>query len=152
MTKFQTNIIINASIDIVSKALTNHENHTYWTTDLEKFEVIKGGPNEVGSVAHLHYSQKGHKYVMEDRLIFCDPGKIYISQVTGEALTAQVETILKALGHKTEICLKWSGKGRVMFLKIFLPLFRKKIKRLAQSDLETFKKLVEERGSNFQEN
>ena len=46
------------------------------------------------------------------KLVFCDPGKIYISQVSGETLTAQVETTLKDLGYKTEVCLKWSGKGR----------------------------------------
>lgn len=75
MTKFKISTIINQPSDIVIKALNNPENFPYWTTDLEKFEVIKGRPNEVGSIAHLHYSQKGRSYIMEDKLIHCEPGK-----------------------------------------------------------------------------
>jgi hypothetical protein len=149
MTKFEISLLINKPVEVITKALTNPENHPYWTTDLDKFEVIKGGPHEVGSIAHLHYSQKGRSYVMEDKLIYCEPGKKYISIVTGDVITAEVETILQPFGHKTEMSLKWSGRGKILFLKIFLPLFRWRIKKLASKDLETFKKLVEEKGVNF---
>ena len=67
MTNFQISTIINKPTDIAAKALNNAENAPYWTTDLERFEVIKGGPNKVGSIGRLHYSQKGGKYIMEDK-------------------------------------------------------------------------------------
>ena len=149
MITFEISTIVDKPADIVSKALNNPENHPYWTTDLDRFEVIKGRANEVGSIARLHYSQKGRPYVMEDKLIYCEPGKKYISQVTGDALTAEVETTLRPLGKKTEMGLKWSGKGKTLLLKLLLPLFRSKIIKQARIDLETFKKLVEEKGPDF---
>lgn len=37
---------------------------------------------------------------MEDTLIYCEPGKKYVSQVTGDSLTATVETKLHSLGNE----------------------------------------------------
>jgi hypothetical protein len=105
MTEFKISIVINQPLDIVVKALMNPDNFVYWTNYLEKFEVITRKSGEVGSIAHLHYSEKGRSYIMEDKLIYCEPGKIYISQVSGDVLTAKVETILQNLGEKTKLSI-----------------------------------------------
>jgi len=149
MTQFKISIIINSHVDLVTEALNNPQNFPYWQTDLEKFEVIKEEANQVGSVAHLHYRQKGKPYIMEDKLIYCEPGKKYISEVTGDALTAKVETTLRSLENKTEMTVEWSGKGKILFLKLLLPLLRGKLIKQSKKELETFKHLVETRGSDF---
>lgn len=149
MTTFEVSTVINQPADIVVGALMNPDNFIYWTTDLEKFEVIKGKPGEVGSVGRLHYLQKGGSYVMEDKLICCEPGKKYISQVTGDALTATVETTLHARDDKTEMNIKWSGKGNIFILKLLLPLLRYKMIKQSKTELKTFKKLVETKGIDF---
>ena len=149
MTHFKISIIINRQVDIITEALNNPQNFPYWQTDLEKFEVIKGEANQVGSVGHLHYLQNGKPYIMEDKLIYCEPGKKYISEVTGDALTAKVETSLRSLENKTEMTVEWSGKGKILFLKLLLPLLRGKLIKQSKKELETFKHLVETRGSDF---
>lgn len=149
MTSFEISVTINQPIDIVVKALMNPENHTHWTKHLQKFEVIKSTPGKVGSIAHLHYLENGQSYIMKDELVYCDPGKKYISKVSGDALTAKVETVLESLGNNTRMKLKWSGKGKILFLKLFLPLMKKKMIKGAEQDLQTFKKLVEEKGASF---
>ena len=151
MTRFKISIIINREVDVIAEALNNPQNPPYWETDLEKFEVIKGEANLVGSVAHLHYLQNGKPYIMEDKLIYCEPGKKYISEVTGDALTAKVETTLRSLENKTEMTLEWSGKGKILFLKLLLPLLRGKLIKQSKKELETFKHLVETRGSDFRQ-
>ena len=90
MTEFEVNTVINKPVEIVVAALMNPNNFIHWQTDLEKFEVIERKPGEVGSIAHLHYSQKGRSYIMEDKMIFCEPGKKYVSQVSGDVITAKV--------------------------------------------------------------
>lgn len=149
MTAFEVHTVINQPVNIVVEALMNPENHPYWTTDLDRFEVIKGKGGEVGSIAHLHYVQKGRSYVMEDKLVYCEPGKKYVSQVTGDFLSAEVETLLTARGNETEMRIKWSGEGKKPVLKLLLPLLRTKLIKLAKSDMETFKRLVETRGADF---
>lgn len=149
MTTFKVNTVINQPADIVVKALMNPDNFPYWTTDLERFEVIKGKPGEVGSIGHLHYVQKGRSYIMEDKLIYCEPGKKYVSKVTGDVITATVETTLQSKGNKTEMNTRWSGKGNIFILKILLPLIRFRMIKQSKAELETFKKLVETKGPDF---
>lgn len=149
MTSFKASIVIDRPVDVVVQALMNPDNFPYWQTDLERFEVVKLRPGMVGSVGRLHYSQKGRSYVLEDRMISCEPGRRYVSQVTGEAITARVETTLTPLGNKTEMTLMWSGKGKMLLLKLLLPLLRGKMMRQSRAELATFKELVETRGSDF---
>ena len=141
--------MIDRPIDIVVEALMNPDNFPYWQTDLERFEVLTLEPGMVGSIGHLHYSQKGRSYIMEDKMIYCEPGKKYVSQVTGDALTAEVETTLQSFENRTEMSIKWSGKGKILFLKIFLPLMKGRMIRQSKTELATFKRLVETKGSNF---
>jgi len=149
MVYFQTSITINRPVDIVIQALMNPDNFPFWQTDLDRFEVINRKPGDVGSVGILHYSRKGNLYKMEDKLIYCEPGRKYISQITGNALTARVETILHTDDNKTEMVLKWSGKGEILLLKILLPFMKQKMIRRSTEELERFKLLVETKGSNF---
>ena len=149
MMEFEVNTVINKPINIVVDALMNPDNFVHWQTDLEKFEVIERTPGEVGSIAHLHYSQKGRSYIMEDKMIYCEPGKKYVSEVSGDAIYAKVETTLQPMGEKTKINLQWSGKGKIFLLKLLLPLIKGKMIRQSKKELETFKHLVETRGSDF---
>lgn len=149
MAKFRISTTINKPVDIVTEALNNPDNSPHWQTDLERFEVISGRPNESGAVGRLHYRQKGRSYIMEDRLIHCEPGRKYVSQVTGDALTAEVVTTLRPIGDKTEMSLEWSGKGKMLLLRLLLPFLVGKMTKQAQQEVETFKGLVETRGIDF---
>ena len=151
MMEFEVNTVINKPINIVVDALMNPDNFVHWQTDLEKFEVIERTPGEVGSIAHLHYSQKGRSYIMEDKMIYCEPGKKYVSQVSGDIITAKVETTLQSMDEKTKISLKWSGKGKIFLLKILLPFMKGKMIKQSKQELDAFKHLIETRGRNFSE-
>jgi hypothetical protein len=140
MTTFALSTIINQPLDIVIKALLNADNFPFWTTDLVKFEIVKGKPGEVGSIGHLHYSQKGRSYIMEDELIFCEPGRKYISMVSGDFLSATVETSLDSSGAETKMNIVWSGRGEKLILKILLPVIRSKLMKQSKSELEKFKR------------
>ena len=149
MTQFEVSVVINKPVNIVVDALMNHKNFVYWQTNLEKFEVIKETEEKAGSIAHLHYNENGKKYVMEDKMLHYEPNKKIISQVSGEGISAIVENIIVSNGDKTEITLKWSGRGKVFLVKVLLPLLKGKMIKESTRELETFKHLVETRGSDF---
>jgi hypothetical protein len=149
MVKFEIKVDINQPPEIIDSALMIPENAVYWTTDLEEFEVVKGKPGEAGAIARLHYIQNGRKHIMEDFLEYCEPGKKYVSRVSGPALTAQVVTTLDSINDKTRMKIVWDGKPKKLLLKILLPLLKKKIARQAQGELETFKNLIESHGIDF---
>lgn len=149
MVKFEIQIDIKQPPEVVDAALMNPENAVYWTKYLEKFEVVKGKPGEVGAVGRLHYLQKGRRYTMEDVLEYYEPGKKYVSRVSGPAITARVVTTLKVIDGKTRMKIVWKGSPKSFFLKLILPLLKKKITRQAHGELETFKNLIESYGIDF---
>lgn len=151
MINFTVSITIKAPVETIAGALANPDNFPFWQKYLERFEVIRGMPGrtEAGSIGLLHYSDKGKSYTMEDRLLYCEPGKKYVSQVTSDFIEARVETTLATCGNKTEMILTWSGKGRILILKLLLPFLRGRMIRQSQTELETFRQLVETRGSDF---
>jgi hypothetical protein len=149
MTEFSVTTTIRRPLEIVVAAMMNADNQVFWMRDLESFEVVKGAPGETGAVARLHYLQKGRRYVMEDRLIYCEPGKKYVSRVSGDYVSAEVEINLAGAGSETGVSIRWQGTARTLLLKLILPLQRKKMIRQTREDIEVFKRLVEERGAVF---
>jgi hypothetical protein len=136
-------------LGIIVDAMLDPHNFPYWQKDLERFEIKEGKPGNVGSIGLLHYRQNGREYIMEDRLLEWAPGRRYLSLVRGDMIEAKVETILKPLGERTEMTLTWSGKGTRFPLNLILPMMKKKMIAQSRSELETFKDLVETKGSSF---
>ncbi|MBN2168155.1 MAG: SRPBCC family protein [Actinobacteria bacterium] len=143
MLKIKVSLTVNQTPGIIAEALNDPGNMVKCTADLERFELIEGKPGEAGAVAHLHYRERGREYVMEDRLEYCAPGKKYVSRVSGNGMSARVETILTPTEEGTEITVFWSGTNSSPVARIILPFMRPVIKRRALADLEAFKKLVE---------
>lgn len=149
MPVIETTIEIAQPPEVVAEAFLDPDNAVYWTKDLERFEVISGGPGEIGSVAHLHYAQKGRTYIMVDVLEDFVPNRYFKSRIEGAGLKAQVETWLKEIKDGTEVTIRWSGSGSTLFMRLLLPFMRGAILRHTKNDLEKFKNLVETHGANF---
>ncbi|MFX0069628.1 MAG: SRPBCC family protein, partial [Candidatus Hermodarchaeota archaeon] len=149
MTKFKISININKYPEIVWKAYINPHNMIKWTRNLEKVEVIKGQFGEIGAIAHLHYLEKGRPYVLEDKLLSYEHGKRILSQVTGQGMIIEVETIFNSLPNGTNILMSWKGTSKSVIMRIVLRLLQKKITKQAEAELNKFKSLVETHGVNF---
>lgn len=139
----RNSIYIERSPEDVLSVMLDPSKIILWTSDLEEFEVIAKEPGLVGSKARLHYCEGGRQYVMEDHLIEVDPNRRYVSRVSGDAIDARVETLLKPVGTGTELEVCWTGRGKPLLLKLILPFMRNKISLQAQKDLVKLKELVE---------
>jgi hypothetical protein len=135
--------------EIVAAALLDPDNAVHWTTDLQRLEVLSGSPGEAGSVAHLHYLQKGRPYVLTDVLEEAVPNEYFRSKVEGGGLKVQVQTWLRKKNDGTEVRLRWVGRGTKLLTRLLLPLIRGAIARRSREDINRFKDLVETRGAHF---
>jgi hypothetical protein len=145
-TTIRTRVYIGRPPEAVTEVILDPALAVAWTSDLERFEVVSGQPGEVGSTAHLHYLQNGRRYVMTDTLMEAEPHRRYKSQVTGDALNAEVETLISPSNGGTQLEIRWSGSGRSLLFRLLLPFMRRAIARQAHSDLVKLKQLVESRG------
>lgn len=147
--EFKISININQPVDIVNQALVEPANAPRWTSNLEKFEVVKEEPGLKGSIVHLHYRQGGRSYIMEDVLEYAEPGRRYVSRVSGNGVVARVETTIAPSASRTELTVFWSGSGKSIPTKLLFPFLRSMMIRRARADMETFKHLVETHGAHF---
>ena len=121
----------------------------HWERYLEKVEVIQGKFGEVGAIAHLHYLEKGRSYILEDKLLAYDEGKRILSQITGQRMNIEVETIFDSLPIGTKISMSWKGTSTSLIIRVMLRLLQRKMVKQGKIELEHFKSLTETYGVNF---
>lgn len=136
--------IIGRKPAVVAEALLAPDNAVKWQSNLERCEVVAGRPGEVGSIVHLHFAPKGRRHVMEEALEVAEPGRRYVSRITGEGMVVRVERFLRATPQGTQLTVNWSGSSPSFWMRLLLRMMRGAIAERAAIDLHAFKCLVEE--------
>ena len=150
-TTVRSSVAIERSPEQIVEILLDPEKAPLWNRGLERFEVITEAPGLVGSRARLHCAEGGRRYTMEDELLEVTPNRRFLSRVAGEALEAEVETLLVPAGQGTLVTICWSGRGRKLLSRVALPVMRWSLGHQIQDDLEALKRLAETSGGAFGE-
>ena len=145
-TTVTTSIAIDRAPREVADTLLDADKAVLWTSDLKRFEIVSRPSGLVGSRARLHYEQGDREYVMEDEMLEYEPDRRFLSRVTGDAIEAEVETLLSPTNGGTHVQVTWAGSGKPLILRLLLPFMRRSIERQAQADLLKLKALVESEG------
>jgi len=147
--KFNIDMLITQSPEITWKAYIDPQNMMQWTRYLQKVEVIEGKFGEVGAIAHLHYLEKGRSYILEDKLLSYEEGRRILSQVSGQGMIIEVDTIFNSHQDGTIISISWKGTSKSLMVRFILKLMQRKIAKQAEAELNSFKSLVETYGIKF---
>jgi uncharacterized protein YndB with AHSA1/START domain len=146
MPTIEASVRIAASPADIEAVLLDAELAPKWTSGLERLELISGRPGGAGSVGHAHYREGGRSYVLTDVLEEVEPGRRYLSRISGGGIALRVETLLEPVADgETQISLRWSGRGTNPVTFVALPFMRARVRERALADLEALKALVEAR-------
>ena len=133
-----------ASPEAVARVLMDSSLAPAWTSGLDRLEVVSGTPGEVGCVGKAHYRQQTGAAVFTDVLTDVVPNRYYASTVTGGDISAQVQTWLQPTqSGETEIRIRWDGSGTSLVTRLLLPFLRRRIRRRAEADLASLRRLAE---------
>ncbi len=146
--KLSTSIVLDAPVHIVAQALNAAEDAPKWQRHLVRMEVVEGGANQIGSLARLHYVERGRSYVLEDKLLECDPDRRWRSHVSGNGMQIDVETTLIPVGSQTELRLTWNAHPEKRLARVVFWAMRPAIRRNLNADLQRLARLVEDRARN----
>jgi hypothetical protein len=144
MPTIEVSVCIAAPAAAIEAVLLDAELAPRWTSGLERLELVDGCTGAAGSVGHAHYREGGRYYVLTDVLEEVEPGRRYLSRVTGGGIAVRVETILEPVSDDdTQMTLRWSGRGTNPVTFMVLPFMRGRIRERALADLESLKSLIE---------
>ena len=137
-------IRIGVPPEVVAGVLLNAALAPQWTAGLEQLELVAGEPGEPGCVGRAHYLARGRRHTLEDTLEEVTPNRRFLSRVTGEGITATVETILTPIGEgATELSLRWEGRGTTPLTRVLLPMMKRRLARRITADLRSLRQLAE---------
>ena len=141
-------IRLHAPPQAVAALLTSAKDAPKWQKGLVEMEVVRGGPNEVGALARLHYAEKARTYVMQDELLECRPDRRWKSRVSGNGMTVIVDTVLEDSDGDTLLRMSWNGRPDARWARLLFPFLRPVVRRRIASDLESLKRLVRNRAED----
>ena len=137
-------IRINAPVDVVVAVLLDADKAPLWTSGLDRLELVEGSVGEPGSIGRAHYQEGDRRYVLNDVLEEVDPGRRYVSRISGGGITARVETVLQPMTPgETRLQLRWSGRGTNPVTWLMLPFMRRRMAERMATDLDALRVLAE---------
>ncbi|MCA9656794.1 MAG: SRPBCC family protein [Myxococcales bacterium] len=146
--RVEATVLIPAPREVVVDVLNAAEDAPRWQRGLERMEVVEGEAGVPGARARLHYRERGRAYVMEDELLECEPGRRWLSRVSGNGMTIRVETQLRDVDGGTELALVWDGAPDARVARALFWLLRPSVRRGMRADLERLAALAASRASD----
>ena len=141
--KMESEIIIDASQDVVWKAFHNPNNMMKWQPTLKSVSHTSGEPGQPGAIAELVYDENGREIVMTERITERrDPDFLAGSYETDFGTTVIVNHFEIVSDSQT----RWKSYSRHSFTGImrFLAIFmRRSICKRLDDDMQRFKLMVE---------
>jgi hypothetical protein len=140
--KLNFEVRLHAPAEVVAAVLTSAKDAPAWQEGLVEMEVVRGGPNQVGALARLHYVEDARSFVMQDELLECSPGRRWKSRVSGSGMTVLVETALEDAEGDTLLRMSWNGRPDARWARLFFPFLGPVLRKRITSDLESLQRLV----------
>ena len=141
--KLNFEIEIDAPLDDVWAAFTNHENMGRWMQNLESFDHVSGIPGQPGAVTDVTFNENGKTVVLKETVTERrDPDFLAGTYEADHGTTAVVNHFVAVDDNRTKWTswVRFSFNGFLRFMAIFI---RGAIRKRTEGDMNRFKLMVE---------
>lgn len=143
MTKFETSIIINRSIEEVFAYVTDLRNNVKWTTGLIAAEMTSPGPVKVGSTYKFDIKMMGMTLETSGEVTAYEPPTQYAWKATSGPFPMSGSITFESVEGGTRIAEAIDARPGGFF-KLAEPLLVKQQQSQMEADLKKLKEILEQ--------
>lgn len=142
--KYETRIIINASLAEVMKKLLVKDNMKFWMKGFKSYELQEGKFFQSGSVAILTLDTGVKLIEMQEHILESNLPFDYKASYEAQGVINTVKNSFEALDDKTTLWIQESEfKFKSIAVRAFSNIVVSLFKKISKSTLEGFKEFVE---------
>ncbi len=143
--EYENNLEINAPIDAVWDLLTDHSRSTEWMDQLEKFELLEGEHQRVGTKMLLEFeSAQDQKPIRAiETITEIEKPQRFAFDMDTDLFTGNTEITLESKGNKTDLTAINKVSGKSVYWRSLLFLIKGHLQSQSQISYDNLKHILE---------
>lgn len=136
-------VTINQPVETVWDKLMNPDNLKFWLIGFISAEHVSGEYGQTGAISKLKFNERGKEMEITETVTAIKPNQQYSFTMSSTAFNAETDIRLISFGNRTEMIQKVQFFSKQFFMKLFMPLIKKAMKKRMENELIRFKNFVE---------
>ena len=141
--KYESKISVDRPVDRAFFVFIDGSKMGEWFTGFKRIELVSGMPNFPGSVFNLMLEMNGREVTLREEVLDFRWNELFSVRVQHDFMTIENVNEFSAEGMKTEIKATYRVTGKNIFWRSVLVLGRGRMKKRAQSDFDSLKRVIE---------
>ncbi|MCD4826388.1 MAG: hypothetical protein K8Q99_01250 [Acholeplasmataceae bacterium] len=141
--KYKVQTIINKPIDLVSSEMRSRESAFKWIKGLEKFDLIEGEMEAVGSKYQMVFNSGQKVSTMTETITAFNPPSLITTVYETKGVWNECINTFESIGNQTKYVMDVTFKFSFP-VNLFIWMFKKTFKKESLNGLVAFKDYVEQ--------
>lgn len=141
--QYESKVTVDRPVDRAFIVFIDGSKMDQWLTGFKRIELVSGMPNLPGSVFNLVLEVNGQEVTMKEEVLDFRWNDLFSVRIQHDFMTIENVNEFKADGMKTEITATYRVTGKTIFWRSVLVWGRGKLKKRAQNDLDSLKRVIE---------
>lgn len=141
--QYESKVTVDRPVDRAFIVFIDGSKMGQWLTGFRRISLVSGMPNFPGSIFHLTLEMNGKEVTLEEEVIDFRWNDLFSARIHHDFMTIENVNQFTPVGMKTEITGTYRATGKNIFWRSVLVFARGKLKKRAQNDFDSLKRVIE---------
>ncbi len=141
--RYESKIVVDRPVDRSFMVFIDGSRMDQWFTGFKRIEMVRGMPNFPGSIFNLTLDMNGKEVTLREEVLDFRWNELFSVHVQHDFMTIENVNQFTPLEMKTEITGSYRVTGKNIFWRSVLVFGRGKMKKRAQNDFDSLRKVIE---------